>query len=115
MGARTQVYIKDTKVYLYSHWGSQRIRETIAKALSKKWRWNDPEYLARIIFDEMTKSQHNTETGFGIGTKEHLDIDNLVTINCKTKQIIFKESYKETKNEYTFESFIKKFGETSNV
>jgi len=116
MGARTQVYIKDTKVYLYSHWGSQTIREAVAKALSKKWRWTDPEYLARIIFDEMTKGQHNTETGFGISIQQHLDIDNLVTVDCKNKKVIFKICYEKKKEEeYTFEKFIAKFGETSNV
>lgn len=116
MGARTQVYIKDTKVYLYSHWGSQGIRETIRTALAKRWRWDDPEYLARIIFDEMTKGQHNTETGFGIGTKEHLDIDNLITIDCAKQEVIFFEkSYKQPVKGYPFEKFIKKFGETSNV
>jgi hypothetical protein len=115
MGARTQVYIKDTKVYLYSHWGSQGIRKTVATALAKHWRWTDPEYLARIIFDEMTKGQHNTETGFGISTQEHLDIDNLITMDCSKQKITYKRSYEKTTKEYTFELFIKKFGETSDV
>ena len=89
MGARTQVLIKDTGVYLYSHWGSHNIVETVKKALAKEWRWDDPEYLARIIFETMIGREFGSETGFGIGTSMHGDIDNLVTIDCNKQTVSY--------------------------
>jgi hypothetical protein len=86
MRMRTQVKIEDTGIYLYSHWGSSEILQTVKRAIAKRWRWDDYEYLTRIIFDEMMgKDSHGEETGFGIGTQQHGDIDNLVIVNCKEK------------------------------
>lgn len=83
MGDRGQVYIKDVKTYLYTHWGATELPEQVEKAIAKKWRWNDPEYLARIIFDEMTDGSHGEETGYGIGNSKHGDIWMLVTVDCQ--------------------------------
>ena len=89
MGARTQVLIKDTGVYLYSHWGSGSIMLAVVRAIANEWRWDDPEYLARIIFDEMMSGNHGGETGFGIGTKMHGDLDNLVTVDCDKQEVTY--------------------------
>jgi len=104
MGDRAQVLIKDTGVYLYTHWESYRLQEIITKAIAKKWRWDDPEYLARIIFDEMLKDNHGEETGYGIGTSEHSDINLLITVNCEAKSVIVGNkvefSFRELKEIY---------------
>lgn len=98
MGARAQVHIKDTGVYLYTHWGANHIFEDVAEAIEKKWRWDDPEYLTRIIFDCMKRSDIYSETGFGIGTGQHGDIERLVVVDCKTKQVSFNEIYDPNNN-----------------
>jgi len=90
MGDRGQVLIKDTGVYLYTHWGASALEKVVMQAIAKKWRWNDEEYLTRIIFDEMTKGQRDQETGFGIGTGEHGDIWKLVTVNCKDQTVTLR-------------------------
>ena len=88
MGDRAQVYIMDTGVYLYTHWGGSRIANDVREALAKRWRWYDPEYLARIIFDVMTRGLQGEEIGFGIGTSENSDLQHpLITINCDTETI----------------------------
>jgi hypothetical protein len=107
MGARTQVYIKDEKVYLYSHWDSGSIKKIVAKALVKRWRWDDPEYLARIIFEEMIGNQKGTEMGFGIGTSQHQDLDNMITIDCaKQKILYYPKAYVKKSEIFSFEDFI---------
>ena len=83
MGARGQVSIKyddNTKVYLYTHWGVGELKADVQKALARKQRWDDEEYLTRIIFDAMKGEDITGETGFGIGTSEHEDIELLVQI-----------------------------------
>ena len=106
MGARTQVKIEPSNVYLYSHWGSGNILLTVQEAMKKKWRWDDEEYLARIMFCEMIDDIEG-ETGYGIGSSEHGDLDNIVIVNCETQTITYKESYgdKEPKK-WTFNEFI---------
>ena len=69
MGDRGNIHIKDSGVYLYSHWGGYDLPFTLQKALLKKWRWDDHPYLTRIIFDVMTGGVVGKETGFGISTE----------------------------------------------
>ncbi len=88
MGDRGQVHIKDEGngkgVWLYTHWGASDLVEVVQAALAKKWRWNDPDYLARIIFDEMIGANQGDETGFGIASDgPHGDEWRIIEIDCK--------------------------------
>ena len=88
MGTRAQVLIKDTGVYLYQHWDGDGLFQIVKDAIAKGLRWNDEEYLTRIIFSEMIKNDIAGETGYGIGTEQHGDIEFLVEISCKDQQVI---------------------------
>ena len=95
MGERGQILMKNSNVYLYTHWSGHRLKEIIKEALSKKWRWSDEEYLTRIIFEVMIDKERNTETGFGIGTVEHSDLNYpLVVIDVKNQKV-GKKSFEE--------------------
>ena len=108
MGDRGQVLIEDTGVYLYTHWGASDLLKDVKRALSKKWRWDDPEYLGRIIFDEMIDDQQKTELSFGIGTEEHGDIWRLIKINCKDQIVEINDYLGNNHNRsYPFNTFIK--------
>lgn len=91
MGDRAQVKIvskyADTPVYLYTHWGASDLDAAVFRAVAKKWRWDDHEYLTRIIFDEMTMGSQGEETGFGIGTSLHGDVWRVIEVNCDTQTI----------------------------
>ena len=110
MGYRGQVLIEDVGVYLYTHWGASELTKTVQKALAKKWRWDDPEYLARIIFCEMVKGDEEGETGYGIGNSLHGDVWKLIVINCENKTVFVKsllyQGEPETKFGGSFEDFI---------
>lgn len=105
MGDRGQVFIKTTGVYLYTHWGASELEETVRQALAKKWRWDDDEYLTRIIFDQMTKEYHGEETGFGIGTDKHLDVWKVLVVDCKNQTVTI-EADGSPELEYSFEEFV---------
>ena len=84
MGSRAQVKIinhDDPALYLYTHWQADALPELVKTALARKERWDDPEYLARIIFDEMTKGRQGEETGYGISTVQNGDILFLVVVD----------------------------------
>ena len=82
-----------TGVYLYSHWAGTSIQEDVSNALRRgKSRWDDPEYLARIIFCEMLSHLKGealtSETGYGIGTEEHDDLNApLITVDCDAQTV----------------------------
>jgi hypothetical protein len=75
------------RIYLYSHWGGSELPTVLQKALAKRWRWADPAYLARIIFDEMIEGEGGNETGYGISTfqpdNEHL----ILVVNCQSQTV----------------------------
>ena len=69
MGDRGNVVIVAGEVppiYLYTHWDGTELPGILADALGRRLRWTDDSYLARIIFDEMTKGRQGEETGYGI-------------------------------------------------
>ena len=54
MGDRGQILIKDSGVYLYTHWCGYELQGVLKTALERgEERWDDPEYLTRIIFCQM--------------------------------------------------------------
>ena len=106
MGDRGQVLVKkddkDSGVYLYTHWGASGLIEDVRKALAKRWRWNDTLYLTRIIFDVMTENDHDSETGFGIGTKEAGDAWRTITINVAKQTVQINDGL----GTWSFEAFV---------
>jgi hypothetical protein len=88
MGDRAQVAIQPEGAFLYTHWAGFELLDVIHTALSRKQRWSDPEYLARIVFCEMVKGREDEETGYGIGTSEHRDLGYpLITIDTHLLEI----------------------------
>jgi hypothetical protein len=72
MGDRANVLVRygNSKVYLYTHWDGTDLPKTVKKALKRgESRWNDGQYLARIIFSEMIKGSVLDLTGYGISSE----------------------------------------------
>jgi len=86
MGDKAQVKIAG--VYLYTHHGASGLIKDVQKALNKRIRWNDHEYLTRIIFDVMKEGNDDEECGFGIGTTQHSDIWRLIEITENNEVIV---------------------------
>ena len=107
MGDRAQVRLYDDKtegsVYLYTHWNGSDLRETVKAALSRRQRWDDVEYLARIVFEEMIQGNEGSESGFGIGYSEHFDLQHsVIELDC-SRQVMVVDNVQQT-----FEQFITK-------
>jgi hypothetical protein len=101
-------------VYLYTHDLAHDLMHVVHDVLSKKERWNDADYLARMLFCRMIPSEMwNKSEGFGIGTQMYADIKFLINVNL-VKQKISVNNWNETGNicraiHYTFEDFIENF------
>lgn len=69
MGDRANVRVNDgdNKVYLYTHWSGSDLPAILQAALKRgKGRWDDTQYLTRVIFCEMVKDDILGDTGYGI-------------------------------------------------
>ena len=95
MGARAQVLIKDTGVYLYTHWGAETIQDVVKDTIKQGWRLFDPEYFTRILLENMIgeHDEQGTETGFGIGTSQHSDIEKLIIVDCSGRWVEVSDLY----------------------
>lgn len=109
MSTRAQVYMKETGVYLYRHSDGYDLPNTVRDALLRKQRWDDAEYLARIIFSEMIRDRLDDETGYGIGVELHEDIQYLVTVDTEEQTVKVETGFDpdwNTLTEEPFEDFI---------
>lgn len=111
MGDRAQVAIKmgdGSRVYLYAHWGGTGIYDSLQTALRRRQRWTDCEYLARIIFQAIVGDDQR-ETGFGIGTAQHSDLEHPVPVlDCTNQSITWDNGAYHRDEAYqdcTFEQF----------
>lgn len=90
MGDRAMVKIKDNEggVYLYTHWRGSELADVVQTALARKIRWDDSEYLARIVFDAMTAGHQGEETGYGIASGPHSDLEHpLIVLNTQDGRV----------------------------
>lgn len=90
MGDRAQVHIVDTDVWLYTHWMGTELPAIVSAALSRGVeRWNDPGYLARIIFEDMIEASggRGSLTGFGIDDHKHGDVWRVIEIDCDAETV----------------------------
>ena len=72
MGDRGNIIVVDgkSKVYLYTHWNGSELPGIIQAALKRsRERWDDGQYLARILFCEMIRGDINGLTGYGISSR----------------------------------------------
>ena len=57
MGSRAQVEVQQEphSVFLYTHWGADEIlQDTIKGIIKGKLRWDNPNYLTRVLFDSLS-------------------------------------------------------------
>lgn len=99
------------RVYLYTHDTARNLLANVYNILSKERRWDDPDYLSRMIFCEMIPEQFwNSETGFGIGTQLYADVELLVSLDTVNQKITVSSGLHEFDNfSMTFKQFLVDF------
>jgi hypothetical protein len=86
-------YNKNCPVYLYTHNGGDKLVNIVYEVLSMQTRWDDSDYLTRLIFCAMVPNNRwNDEYGYGIGTGLYDDIDILVSIDVPNQKIKLQSS-----------------------
>jgi hypothetical protein len=86
-GASVYVHDGDERgVYLYTYWYGPELPDMVWKALARRQRWNDDAYLARIIFNTMTKGREDAEIGFGISAYE-IGANYVIDVDTAAQQV----------------------------
>ena len=105
------------RVYLYTHNDASCLVNDVHSALSLRVRWNDPDYLAKIVFCRMVPLEgwHN-DFGYGIGTQLYADVNLLITLDT-VKQIITLQSATDMNYKFnmSFEEFMLDFLGQANI
>ncbi len=89
MGDRGNIIVRNEgqpDLFLYTHWKGSMLAGIVASALNRKQRWDDPQYIARILFDELEDGDSG-ETGYGISTFIGDGDDQCVIVNCSKQQV----------------------------
>lgn len=82
---------KTRRVWFYTHWSGSEIDSIIAAALARgKGRWNDDQYLPRIIFCELVKDHVLDEAGFGLSLEPGDNGHAFRVVDLET-QTVFQE------------------------
>lgn len=101
MGDRANIVIRDTwpddlgnkeAVFLYTHWGGTELPDTLRRALSSGGRWDDPQYLARIVFQAMLGDDVG-ETGYGISTRLGDNEYDLIVLREERVYLLSESAY----------------------
>lgn len=105
MGDRANIVVRETwpndlgdseAVFLYTHWSGTELPEVLRRALAKRWRWNDPPYLARVVFEEMIAVYPATETGFGVSTRLGDNEYDLLVLREERVYLLSESAYNES-------------------
>lgn len=99
------------RVYLYTHDTAKNLLANVHNILSKESRWDDPDYLSRMLFCEMIpESFWGSDTGFGIGTQLYADVELLISLDTVNQKITVSSGLHEFDNfSMTFSEFIVDF------
>ena len=99
------------RVYLYTHNDAKGLLTIVHNTLSLKVRWDDPDYLSRMLFCEMIPEQFwSSNSGYGIGTQLYADVELLVSLDTVNQKITLSSGSHEFSNfSMSFEEFIVDF------
>lgn len=99
MGDRVNIAVEDKgkRVWFYGHWSGYDAPEIVREALARKERWNDPSYLARIIFCVMVGNSDNLKgtTGLGVSTEPGDNEYPFLIVNCDKQTVSIEDDNRE--------------------
>jgi hypothetical protein len=105
MGDRANVVVKadGEQVCLYTHWQGYLLPKALKTALQRgEDRWDDFQYLTRIIFCEMVGEDTKSNTGYGITQQVHDGNNQVIIVDVDTQMVKINN-----KKSVSFKNYIK--------
>lgn len=117
MGDRGNIVIKQNDrdqsapyLYFYTHWSGSDIPQIVQSALKRgKDRWDDEQYLARVVFCELVKDCAMDTDGYGISTYMGDNEHDFIVLDAKKQTVsVVKEGDPGAgpKKSWSFEDFL---------
>lgn len=107
------------RIYLYSHNTANELVSVVSDVLLRQVRWDDPDYLSRMIFCRMIpKNKWDDELGFGIGTQLYKDVNMLLTLDTVHQTIKISsafETYITNSITMSFDDFLNKYADSAEL
>ncbi|WKW85986.1 hypothetical protein SEA_JONJAMES_5 [Gordonia Phage JonJames] len=113
MGDRANIYLVDNVdretgkvlggIYLYTHWRGHLWPETLGHALDSTLaqdRWDDPEYLARIITQYVFADLVDSSSGGGISTRIGDNGHDIIVVDLYAEKVYFASEGREKDSGY---------------
>lgn len=90
MGDRANVVVRDSDdlVYLYTHWSGYDLAPRVRDALARKERWDDIQYLTRIVFESLVGDDTGGTSGFGISSTIHDNERPILVVDCDAQKVL---------------------------
>lgn len=80
-------------VFIYAHWNGSDLARLVRDALAKRWRWDDSQYLARIIYDTCVGDAFGKELSWGLSTHSVGDAEHpFVCVDLDNQEVYFADS-----------------------
>lgn len=105
------------RVYLYTSHNKEELVKQVHEMLSLRKRWDDPDYLSRMMFCRMVPIESwAEEKGYGIGTQLYTDVELLVTLDTRIKIITIQVASDLAKGySLFFSEFVDTFYKTAEI
>jgi hypothetical protein len=114
--AQVEIIGEFGRIYLYTHDHGKNLVSDVYEALNIRKRWDDADYLAKIVFCHMLPVEcWNDDKGFGIGTTLYADVDLLVSLNIKDQTITLTSASDKTfYYKSSFDSFLSSYASSAD-
>lgn len=124
MGDRGNIFFVDQRdedegtcegIYMYAHWAGYDLPQILQDGLKRgENRWDDPQYLPRILFCEMVKDDIEGERGYGLSTVLCDNEHAILRVDPYRQRIDFVRAgteknrypYKDADYGWTFEEYV---------
>ena len=115
--AQVEVVSPYGRIYLYTHDHAARITNDVYSALVAQRRWDDADYLAKMIFCHMVPIEcWQDDKGYGIGTQMYADINLLVTVDTVKQEVTITSAVdKGFRYQGSFQEFIDEYTSTAQL
>lgn len=90
----------DQNIYLYTHSHGSTVIENAWHTLKRGDNWNNPAYMARMIFNRMTSGNPTGSTGYGIGISS-FNTHAQVKVDCLNELVTIMHDIVMTFEEFT--------------
>lgn len=88
MSVHGQVVMANSGVVLYQHDDGKSVYDAVYKALLRRKRWDQEDYLTRIIFSIMIRGRVEEEAGHGIRSWVDSNIKYTIRVDVENQTVI---------------------------